>query len=75
MNAAANTIRDPDESLDEVQAASFLKYSVRTLQAWRVRGGGPAFVKIGRSVRYTRRDLISFQKVNTVNSTSEVGAE
>lgn len=47
-----------DRLIDEKEAASYLCYSVRALQNWRVRGGGPHFIKVsGRSVRYTRRDL------------------
>ncbi|WP_417274305.1 helix-turn-helix transcriptional regulator [Celeribacter halophilus] len=47
-----------DRLIDEKEAASYLCYSVRALQNWRVRGGGPLFIKVsGRSVRYTRRDL------------------
>ena len=61
---------DPDTSLNENQAAEFLGLSVRTLQAWRVRGGGPLYVKIGRSVRYQRRQLLDFQKAHTVASTA-----
>jgi hypothetical protein len=76
MDVAASSIgsRDPDESFDEAEAARLLKYSVRTLQARRVRGGGPDFVKIGRSVRYVRRDLIAFRSKHTVNSTTEAAA-
>jgi hypothetical protein len=62
---------DPDAALSENQAADFLGASVRTLQAWRVRGGGPRYLKIGRSVRYQRRELMAFQKAHTVGSTSE----
>jgi hypothetical protein len=62
---------DPDVSLNENQAAEFLGLSVRTLQAWRVRGGGPLYVKFGRAVRYQRRELTAFQKIHTVGSTSE----
>lgn len=47
-----------DRLMDERSAAEYLCYSVRALQNWRCRGGGPKFVKVsGRSVRYTRRDL------------------
>ena len=66
--------RDPDSALSENQAADFLGLSVRTLQAWRFRGGGPCYVKIGRAVRYQRRELIAFQKAHTVGSTSQFDA-
>jgi hypothetical protein len=62
---------DPDASLNENQAAEFLGLSVRTLQAWRVRGGGPLYVKFGRAVRYQRRQLVAFQKNHTIASTIE----
>lgn len=38
--------------LNEREAAAELGISFRTLQQWRVRGIGPAFLKLGRSVRY-----------------------
>jgi Helix-turn-helix domain len=50
---------DYDALLTEVQAADLLRLSVRTLQAWRTRAFGPAFVRAGRAVRYRRRDLIA----------------
>jgi hypothetical protein len=62
---------DPDAAITEGQAAEFLGISVRTLQAWRVRGGGPRYCKIGRAVRYQRRALLSFQQEHTVSSTTE----
>jgi predicted DNA-binding transcriptional regulator AlpA len=36
----------------EIDAATFLGVQPKALQAWRTRGGGPPFVKIGRLVRY-----------------------
>ena len=61
-----------DRLIDEREAASFLCYSVRALQNWRVRGGGPRFVKVsGRSVRYRRRDLIAWIEERTRSNTSE----
>jgi hypothetical protein len=66
---------DPDAALNENQAAEFLGVSVRTLQAWRVRGGGPPYCKIGRAVRYQRRVLVSFQQEHTVSSTTEADAK
>jgi hypothetical protein len=68
------TNMDPDASVTETQAAMFLSVSVRTLQGWRVRGGGPSYVKLGRTVRYRRRALLEFQDGHTVTSTTEVVA-
>ncbi len=48
---------DPDQLLDETQTADLICQSVRTLQKWRVAGYGPEFFKIGRSVRYRRREV------------------
>lgn len=57
---------DPDELLTEREAAELLKTSPRTLQAWRCDKVGPAFVKIGRSIRYRRHDLLTWIAANTV---------
>lgn len=65
---------DPEAAYNENQAATLLGVSVRTLQAWRVRGGGPPYVKIGRAVRYQRRALVTFQQQNAVTSTTEADA-
>jgi Helix-turn-helix domain len=65
---------DLDCALNEAQAAQILGLSVRTLQAWRVRGGGPPYVKVGRAVRYQRRVLAAFQEQHTVTSTTESDA-
>ncbi|WP_354211758.1 MULTISPECIES: helix-turn-helix domain-containing protein [unclassified Bradyrhizobium] len=67
MLAAQRPI-DPDALIAEVQAADFLKISIRTLQAWRCRGAGPAYVRVGRAIRYRRRDLLAWIEVNTVTS-------
>jgi hypothetical protein len=64
---------DYEALLTEVQAADLLRLSVRTLQAWRTRAFGPAFVRAGRAVRYRRRDLIAWVEVNT-NSPPRAGS-
>lgn len=43
-----------------VEAAAFLSVSRRTLEDWRLRGGGPRFRKMRRLVRYHTADLIAF---------------
>lgn len=61
-----------DQLLTEVEAASMLNYSIYALRNWRVRGGGPQFVKVSkRSIRYRRRDLKSWSVERLRNNTSE----
>jgi hypothetical protein len=57
---------DDDALLSEIQASDLLFLSVRTLQTWRSRGCGPAYVRAGRAVRYRRHDLLSWIDLNTV---------
>ena len=48
-----NRTRSPITQLhDEKTEAKRLGFSVRSFQAWRLRGGGPPFFKLGASVRY-----------------------
>ena len=54
----------PREPLTEADAASRLGLKVATLRAWRHRGRGPAFVRLGRAVRYLSNDLDEFLRAN-----------
>jgi hypothetical protein len=69
---AAYDIAHFDPLLTEIEAAQQRKQSVRTLQAERLRGGGCPFVKLGRSVRYRRSDVLRFIESHVRTSTSEV---
>lgn len=62
---------DPESLFTEEQAAQFLQLSARTLQAWRVRGGGPSFCRCGRAVRYRRRELVEWQNARIRANTSQ----
>ncbi|MCW2165778.1 transcriptional regulator, AlpA family [Microbacterium hydrothermale] len=42
------------------QVAEYLQVSVPTLDAWAAAGAGPKRLKIGRSVRYRREDVLSY---------------
>jgi len=75
MHGNLSASSDLDAAVDEKKAADFLGLSPRTLQAWRVRGGGPRYAKIGKAVRYRKRELVAFQEAHTVSSTSEVAAQ
>jgi predicted DNA-binding transcriptional regulator AlpA len=56
---ASNDPDYADRLINEQEAANFLGFSVRALQNWRLRGGGPEYVRVSRrSVRYRRRELI-----------------
>lgn len=46
-----------DELLTPEETAALLKVTVRTLRYWREQGTGPQYVRVGRRVRYRRRDL------------------
>ncbi len=55
-------------------AANFLGLAVSTLEKMRVYGGGPKFVKLGRSVRYRDSDLDDYLSHNAVYSTQQAKA-
>lgn len=67
------TAFEPDALLPEVDAADFLRLSVRTLQSWRAKGTGPAFIRAGRAIRYRRRDLVAWIEANVVGGPHRPG--
>ncbi len=54
--------------LNDVEAAKIADLSPQTLRNWRQQGRGPAYVKLGRSVRYSLSDLISWFEGRRVNT-------
>lgn len=43
--------------------------SARTLQTWRTRGSGPAFIRIGeRSIFYREEDVLAYEEASLVGS-------
>jgi excisionase family DNA binding protein len=58
---------DADALLTEEQVADLLNLSKRTLEHWRRRGGGgPAFVRCGKFIRYRRLALVEWMEARTV---------
>ena len=74
MNTRATTerdqTRDTARALTEREVADMLGLSVATLRAWRHRGRGPRFLRLGRSVRYLSSDLADFVRASAVDTTS-----
>jgi hypothetical protein len=56
-----------------IKAAEYLGISPRTLEKFRVIGGGPTFHKFGSRVLYCLGDLDSWAAARRRNSTSDSG--
>jgi len=59
--------------IDEHAAAAALGVRVATMRAWRLNGRGPAFVRVGRCVRYRPSVLSAFIADGERRSTSDDG--
>jgi len=57
------------------EVAETLGLSVRTLEAYRSKGGGPPYIKIRGAVRYDADDLSKWLRAQRRNSTSEVSQQ
>ena len=62
---------DPEALLDQASVARLLGATEKFLEARRVRGGGPPFVKVGRLCRYRRADVLAWIESRRCASTSE----
>ena len=58
-----------DQIGDEAAAADYLKIPAATLRQWSYLRRGPAYVKVGRHVRYRRADLDRWISANLVDPT------
>jgi predicted DNA-binding transcriptional regulator AlpA len=61
----------PLSLLSPKEAAKFLKVSVSWLAKARMRGDGPPYIRIGRSIRYSEAALLQWLKSRQRLSTSE----
>lgn len=53
--------------LNETQLAERWGMTKRTLQMWRAKGKGPAFIRIGeRSIFYREEDVLAYEKASVV---------
>ena len=63
-----------DGALPTPEAAQYVGLRPATLETMRTRGGGPAFVKLGRRVVYRREDLDAWLRARVRKSTSDPGS-
>jgi hypothetical protein len=77
MNKRSSTplLDDGERYLIPVEAADFLRLSIRTLERYRVEGTGPKFIKVGRGKRarvlYRLTDLRAWLDGSVYQSTAE----
>jgi predicted DNA-binding transcriptional regulator AlpA len=60
--------------LDTKQASALFGLSESTLRKWRLSGQGPAFVRLGRAVKYRQADIDQFLDERLFHSTAEADA-
>jgi hypothetical protein len=53
------------------EAATVLRLSISFLAKARIRGDGPAYVKLGRAIRYRQSTLLDWLKIRSRVSTSD----
>ena len=63
-------VSETTRALTEREVAELLGLSVATLRAWRHRGKGPRFLRLGRSVRYLPSDVDDFVRASAVDTRS-----
>lgn len=64
-----------EKLLDDVGAAKILKVSPQTLRNWRCQRRGPAYIRVGRLVRYKPEDLAEFLNAARVDPEAPSGLQ
>jgi hypothetical protein len=55
-------------TVDEQDGAAYVDFSAAALRKWRREGKGPAFVRVGRSIRYRIQDLDTWLAAHRVET-------
>lgn len=71
----AQAVTTPTRALTEREVSTLLGLSVATLRAWRHRGQGPRFLRLGRAVRYLPADLERFVHDSAVDARTESSSD
>ena len=58
------------EFVNDREASKFSSIATQTFRNWRQNGKGPAYVKIGASVRYSISDLRAFMEARRIEPTA-----
>jgi predicted DNA-binding transcriptional regulator AlpA len=69
----AQELRDRIGLVSELQFAAMMGVTDYTLQVWRVKGTGPKFVKLGRSIFYRLKHIDEWMDKNVHESTESTG--
>jgi hypothetical protein len=70
-NGAAPQLHGSQRLLTPKEASNLLRLSTSWLAKARMRGDGPAYTKLGRSIRYPENALLDWTKSHLRMSTSE----
>ncbi len=69
----SNNTPPEDRLITEKEVQSLLRLGESTVQQWRLKGRGPRFVKLGRTVRYRLSDVQEYVRtLGTTNRTSQI---
>ena len=60
-----------EQLYNEKETAKLLSLSIKTLQRYRYTGGGPIYIKLGKSVRYKESDIEKYVSERTRYITTE----
>lgn len=50
--------------------AAHYEVSERTVEDWRHKGTGPAFIRVGKHVRYLEEDIVAYERSNRCEPTT-----
>ena len=75
MTISNGSFSSNDHLIDERGAGRILSCSVALLRKWRLHGNGPAYIKVGRLVRYSEADLAAYLDANRKQPAAVGGAQ
>ncbi len=72
--AQSGSILDRDGLISSKELAAFLGKPIATLDTWASRGGGPAFIKVGRDRKYLPADVSAYLRAGRGGDQQEPAA-